>query len=207
VLEFLVRDILENNEGHLNTGIYGTKFLLEYLSQNGYHDVAFGMVRKKDFPGWGYMLANGATTLWETWAYSNNTYSHNHPMMGSVSGWFYRYIGGIRPAPGSEGFNRIILSPSVDSPLTWVKCSYHSILGEITSNWEKSDGELKIHVHIPVGATASIYLPAGGEDEILENGLPLSDAAGIEFQGIADGRMVCRLVSGSYYFTMPAPEL
>ena len=47
------------------------------------------------------MLDRGATTLWEHWQFSDDTFSHNHPMFGSVSQWLYNWPGGInrRPTP------------------------------------------------------------------------------------------------------------
>ncbi|HEY5481646.1 MAG TPA: family 78 glycoside hydrolase catalytic domain, partial [Verrucomicrobiae bacterium] len=87
-LAVLVRDIEDAHAGHLTTGIFGTKFMLHALADSGRADVAFKVVNQKTFPGWGYMLENGATTLWEHWEFSDNTFSHNHPMFGSVSEWF-----------------------------------------------------------------------------------------------------------------------
>ncbi len=94
-LQFLLNDIKQRNDGHLSTGIFGTKFMLAELASEGHADVAAGIVNQKTFPGWGSMLETGATTLWEHWQESTNTYSHNHPMFGSVSGWFYQWLGGI----------------------------------------------------------------------------------------------------------------
>jgi len=193
VLEYLVSDILNENKGHLNTGIFGTKFLLETLPQKGYADAAFGMVSQKDFPGWGHMVLNGATTLWETWAFSDNIYSHNHPMFGSVSQWFYHWIGGIRPAPDAVGFNRIILNPGINSPLSWAKSSYHSIRGEIICNWEKTGEEIRLNIQIPVGATAILHLPLLEKQDVLESGNPVEGE---------EGKPVFNLVSGSYLFTI-----
>ncbi len=59
------------------------------------------------------MLANGATTLWERWELMNGNgmNSHNHPMMGSVSAWFYKYLAGINVDPNAPGFKRFIVRP------------------------------------------------------------------------------------------------
>ena len=102
-LAVLVRDIEDAHAGHLTTGIFGTKFMLHALADSGRADVAFRVVNQSTFPGWGYMLENGATTLWEHWEFSDNTYSHNHPMFGSVSEWFYRVLAGINRCAGCRG--------------------------------------------------------------------------------------------------------
>jgi len=51
----------------------------------------------KDRPELGFMLENGATTLWERWEEltGSGINSHNHPMMGSVGAWLYKYIAGM----------------------------------------------------------------------------------------------------------------
>ncbi|MEA3364911.1 MAG: family 78 glycoside hydrolase catalytic domain, partial [Candidatus Hydrogenedentes bacterium] len=76
-LEVLVNNIAERN-GHLSTGLFATKYTPDVLSSLGRHDIAYGVVNQRTFPGWGYMIENGATTLWEHWEGSDNTYSNNH---------------------------------------------------------------------------------------------------------------------------------
>ena len=83
------------------------------------------------------MLENGATTLWEHWDFSDNTYSHNHPMFGSVSEWFYKWLAGIQADPAAIGFDKITIRPQITSDVNWVKASYNSIHGKITSEWKR----------------------------------------------------------------------
>lgn len=52
---------------HITTGIIGATHLLATLSELGRTDLAFEIVSQKTFPGWGYMIENGATSLWEHW--------------------------------------------------------------------------------------------------------------------------------------------
>lgn len=147
--------------GHFTTGIFGTKFILEALSKSGCSDAVFDVVNSRSFPGWGYMIDRGATTIWETWKESDNTFSNCHPMFGTVSEWFFRWLGGIRPDPEYPGFERFILSPSIPEGLDSVRCNYHSPLGEIISGWEK-DGTDKIifDFKIPDGSIATVILPS-----------------------------------------------
>jgi alpha-L-rhamnosidase len=35
------------------------------LSEHGHVDLAYRIATQETHPNWGYMLANGATTLWE----------------------------------------------------------------------------------------------------------------------------------------------
>ena len=142
-LAVLVRDIEDAHAGHLTTGIFGTKFMLHALADAGRADVAYRIVNQSTFPGWGYMLENGATTLWEHWEFSDNTYSHNHPMFGSVSEWFYKVLAGINAAPDAVGFDKIIIRPQPVGDLQWVKASYDSVHGKVVSEWSREAGTVQ----------------------------------------------------------------
>ncbi len=65
--EVLVDDIVNQRDGHLTTGIFATKYTLNLLSDESRADVGGRIVSQTTFPGWGHMLENGATTLWEAW--------------------------------------------------------------------------------------------------------------------------------------------
>jgi len=84
---------IEQKDYGPTTGIFSTRYMLMYLSEHGRLDVARKIVLHKGFPGWLHMLERGATTLWETWKESDNTYSNCHPMFGSVDEWILRYGG------------------------------------------------------------------------------------------------------------------
>ena len=86
----------------MTTGIFGTPYALEAISEYLSPQITINIVNSGDYPGWGYMVEQGATTLWETWKESDNIYSNSHPMFGSVTEWFYRWLGGIRPDPSIQ---------------------------------------------------------------------------------------------------------
>jgi len=145
--------------GHFNTGIFGTKYILETLSEHGSPGLVFDVVNSTAYPGWGFMIDRGATTIWETWKESDNTYSNCHPMFGSVTEWYYRWLAGIRPDPAYPGFREFILAPSVPAGLDEVQCSYLSPFGKIISNWKKlDDGSVRYELAIPDGSRARISL-------------------------------------------------
>jgi alpha-L-rhamnosidase len=197
VLDKLLLAIKERN-GHLSTGIFGTKMLLDVLRENNLNDIAYQIVNKKDFPGWGYMLEKGATTLWETWAYSDNVYSQNHPMFGSVNEWFYRSLLGINAA--SPGFKKIIIMPQPPQGLSYAKGSYNSVYGPIKSEWEIKNQKFNLNVEIPVNTTAEIWLPAKDIPNITEGGNPVGQISNIQFLREEKGYAVYATGSGSYAF-------
>jgi alpha-L-rhamnosidase len=203
-VQHLLDDIRDARNGHLSTGIFGTKFALDVLSQEGHAQSVFEVVTKEAFPGWGYMLASGATTLWEHWALSDNTYSHNHPMFGSISQWFFNWLGGIQPSADAVAFDRMIIRPQAVDGLDWVKSSYRSVRGLVVSNWSRAPEGLEWQVTIPANATATVYLPAATLDDVREG--PAGDVPARRAPGVQDARMdgshaVITVGSGTYRFS------
>lgn len=199
-LAYLEKNVVEENQGHLTTGIMGTKFMLDVFCRNDLSDIAYGIVNKKTFPGWGFMLENGATTLWEHWDFSDNTFSHNHPMFGSVSQWFYNWLGGIQAAPEAVGFNKIIIRPQIVDDLEWVKCCYNSIRGRIYSNWHKEEKKLFFEIQIPVNTEATVFLPIQKNDTVLESGQPVEKAKGVQLLQKEGHSVIFCVESGKYLF-------
>ncbi len=191
---------------HVTTGIFGTKFVLNALSRAGRADLAFELVSRREFPGWGYMLERGATTLWEHWDFSDNTFSHNHPMFGSVSEWFFSWLAGIQPAPGAVGFDRIIIRPQPVGDLTWVKGRVLTVRGEVRSEWRIEKGRFILNVAIPPNTTAAVYIPGTGPATLREGGRPATQSEGVKVLGTEGGAVVLEIGSGRYSFASTWPE-
>ena len=155
----ILKKNIESRGGALTTGIFSTKYLLDVLSTEGLEELAGKLVMRRDFPGWGFMLDNGATTLLETWRPSDNVYSQNHPMFGSVEEWIMKHVLGIAPADGSVGFDRITIRPKAVAGLTWAKGTYHSVKGPVSVEWSLVDGKMKLNLTIPRGIQANVWLP------------------------------------------------
>ncbi len=197
----LVSEIVNTHKGHLATGIFATKYMLDQLTRSGRADLAYGIVNQSTFPGWGWMLENGATTMWEHWQKEEAVYSHNHPMFGSVSEWFYKALAGINPAPGSVAFDKIVIRPQIVGDLQWVYGYYDSIRGRIVSNWKCDRDTLTLEVLIPANTTAEIWIPSAAA--ITEGGKPVEHAEGvrmIQYPTRPDGPTVITIGSGNYRF-------
>ena len=100
VLRKLEDGILLQRGGHLDTGMLGTYFLIQYLPTVQRDDLLFTIVNQKTCPGWGYMLEQAPTTMWEQW---NGYYSHIHSCFTSIAGWFHNGLAGIQPDPARQG--------------------------------------------------------------------------------------------------------
>ncbi len=197
-LAHLVGDITDKHNGHLTTGILGTRYMLDVLSRERRADVVNDMVNLRDFPGWGHMLEQGATTLWEHWKFSDNTFSHNHPMFGSVSQWFYNWLGGIEPAVDAVGFDRFTFQPQFLEGLDWVRCTYRSVRGPITCDWKREGDRVVMDLYVPVNTSATLIVPMAGV--ITESGQPAAEAEGVTLLRNEERCTVFKVESGTYRF-------
>jgi alpha-L-rhamnosidase len=201
VVENLAHDV-EAHGGHLTTGNLCTKYVLEALTAHGKADLAYAIATQESYPSWGFMLAHGATTVWERWEHltGGQMNSHNHPMMGSVSAWFYKYLAGINVDPQFPGFKGIIIRPYPVQGLTWVQSEYTSMYGVIRSSWKKETNTFQLNVAIPTNSTATVYIPAQNVNQVTEGGMPVTKALGVHWLRDEPGRVVLEIGSGNYEF-------
>ncbi|HTN69132.1 MAG TPA: family 78 glycoside hydrolase catalytic domain [Dysgonamonadaceae bacterium] len=199
-VDSLLTSLKNAPSGHFITGIFGTKYMLEVLSKYVSPGKVYEIVNSREYPGWGFMIDNGATTLWETWKESDNTYSNCHPMLGSVTEWFYRWLGGIQLDANYPGFEKFVLTPFVPDDLDQVSCIYNSPYGKIVSNWEKKMEKIVYHIEIPSGTSAFVKLNKNISQEIQlkKESDPAFKADGIT--GLQDG--IFELEAGEYIITV-----
>jgi alpha-L-rhamnosidase len=178
---------------------------MRVLSDNGRTDLAYRIATQKEYPSWGYMIGQGATTIWELW--NGNTAdptmnSGNHVMLvGDLIIWLNEYLAGIAADPGQPGFKHIVMKPHPVGDLRWVKASHRSPYGLISSAWRKSDGKFNWQIEIPANTTATVSIPAKSADAVTEGGKPLAKAGGVEFVNMQGGYAVFRVGGGKYEFT------
>ena len=172
-LDSLLKAVKKGPAGHFTTGIFGTKYILEALSEIGKTDDVYKIVSSREFPGWGHMIDRGATTIWETWKESDNTYSNCHPMFGTVTEWYYRWLGGIQPDQEHPGFEHFFIRPSSPAGLDKAECSYLSPHGKIVSDWSRKGKDLiEYYIVVPEGTSANVTIPLknGQKLELIEAG-------------------------------------
>lgn len=157
----LFDDIVYKHDSHLTTGIIGTKYIMELLTRTGASDLAYDIAVKTDYPSWGYMIANGATTLWELWQKREgpSMNSHNHPMFGSVGSWLYKALAGINLAPGATGFERILVQPQMVRDLLHASGSTVTVRGEVACAWSRTERAIRVEVTVPGGSEAEVVIP------------------------------------------------
>ena len=196
VLNNLVVAVRQNN-GHIDTGILGAKYILNALTDNGRSDVAYEMASQKDLPSWGWWIEQGATTLWEQW---NGSESRNHIMFGDISAWFYKALAGVNPDPLQPGFHHFFIRPNPVDGLSSARAKYDSISGRIESEWEKIGGRFRLRLQVPANTTATVWLPAGVNDNVTESGRSAEEAEGVRFIRKEEDFRLYEVGSGNYLF-------
>ncbi|RPJ00805.1 MAG: alpha-L-rhamnosidase, partial [Candidatus Aminicenantes bacterium] len=164
----LFDNIVYKNDSHLTTGIIGTKYIMELLTRTGNSDLAYDIACKTDYPSWGYMIESGATTLWELWQKREgpSMNSHNHPMFGSVGSWLYKALAGINLAPGTSGFEKILIAPQMVRDLTHASGSTMTVRGEVSCAWSRTERSARVEVTVPFGSEAEVVIPKLGIRDI-----------------------------------------
>lgn len=195
VIDALIRSV--EQLGHIDTGVLGAKYLLRVLSQNGRTDLAYRLVARTEQPGWGWWIAQGATTLWEDWKGEG---SRNHVMFGDVANWMLQHIAGVALDAQSPAFRHVAIRPPVVGGLTKAIGTFAVPAGWISVDWLRQDGDFHLNVVVPAGVAATVYLPARPDADIREGGLPAATARGVHLISRDTDCAVYSIASGYYAF-------
>jgi alpha-L-rhamnosidase len=208
VIDSLLQSVVRQQDFHIDTGILGTRYILDVLTAQGYAEAAFRLATQRSYPGWGYMIEEGATTLWERWEKLTGPAmnSQNHIMLGSVDAWFYKALAGLMPL--EPGWRKFRVKPHVVGSLTSAEASVTTVRGPVRSAWTRDDASFSLEVLVPVGATARIHVPLLWPDgpviesgKVVWSGPGAGDAVpGIVAAGREDRAAVFETESGAYLF-------
>jgi alpha-L-rhamnosidase len=186
------------NDGHLDTGIFGTQFLFEVLSENGMHDLAYQALNKRTEPGYGHWLELGSTTTREQWSERG---SHNHPMFGGGLVWFYRRLAGMQADPEQPGYRHILFRPQPIADMDYVTYTNRTPYGQAGISWKnETGGRFVMDITVPVGSQATVCVPAKNRKQVLENGKKPDKKLGVDYVKMDAGYAVFSVASGSYHF-------
>ena len=199
-------ELLKKDGYHIKTGFIGTGHLLPALTLMGRSDLAYRIIQTRSYPSWGFMIDNGATSIWEHWdgfkppgeffnAYMN---SFNHYTFGSCGEWMFRSVLGIETA--EPGFKKLHMEPEIAGELTFAKGSFHSVYGPVTAGWERKEDITSYSVGIPPNTTAEILLPVSDPGQVRESGKPISQTQGVRMGERSPGKTLLQVESGHYHF-------
>jgi len=192
---------------HISTGVIGTQWLMRELTKRGRVDVAYTIATQKTYPSWGYMVEQGATTIWELWngdTANPKMNSHNHVMLlGDLITWVFEDLAGIKTHKNYPGFKWLWMKPNPTETLTFVKASHKTPAGWVTSEWQLKDDIFTWKITIPEGSQANILIPALTLNDIQENGRPAIQASGVKYVRIEENCINLEIAPGNYTFTCP----
>jgi alpha-L-rhamnosidase len=154
----LLDEISINHNGHFACGLVGIPIFTEWAVRNQEVNLMFSMLKKRDYPGYLYMLENGATTTWEHW---NGARSRIHNCYNGIGSWFYQAVGGIVPDEKSPGYRQFVINPQVPESVTWANTSKETPYGTVSVKWNIEGSLFKMDVSIPVGSIARVTIPKG----------------------------------------------
>ena len=149
--------------GKIDTGYIGTRFLMNILCDYGYTDTAFMLLDHEEYPSWKFMLAGGEN-ITEGWEGHGNTNQHcsssmNHFGLGSVVGWMFEYLGGIRWRESTPGFAHVVLRPCFVPAMHAFAAKFQSVNGVIDTKWTVENGVAVYEFETAVNGT--LILPDG----------------------------------------------
>ena len=179
-----LRQVIEEADGHLDTGIFGTRLLFEILADHGMIDLAYQIINKRTQPSFGWWIEQGATTTWEAWSGVN---SRNHPMFGGSLVWLQRILAGVRMNESSPAYEHIVVKPVIPEGLNQASYRIETVRGLVANSWKRNKDSFEMTTTIPEGSSAKVYLPASVASQWTENGQPLQDTE-------------LELPSGTYHF-------
>jgi len=197
VEEKLREEIVVTQGGHFDTGIHGTYYLTKYLTEKGYHNLLYLLSNQTTYPSYGEIISRGEITWPEFW---NQCNSRVHGCINGIGGWFQRGLLGIQVDPELPGYKNIIIKPALIDSLQWSKGHHISPYGIVEISWIKSEDSYALEVNIPENTTATLFIPAKSEADIIENNMAITNSQEIKLLGIENYCAELRIGSGHYKF-------
>lgn len=186
---------------HFSGGTIGLAPTVRALMDGGRDDVLWDVLQEDTRPSYGFLLTpttanpNGLTTIPEFWDLHD---SKNHMILLQIEEWFHGGLAGIRQAPGSAGYRKLVIDPRVAGDLTHVAGYYDTPSGRVAVDWRREAGLFILRVEVPPNTTAEVRVPIGG-------GIASVAADGAAQGRIEGNRAVYDVGAGSYVFTTRDP--
>jgi alpha-L-rhamnosidase len=160
-------------------GTPSTPYFLATLKRLEMTDIANKFLTSMRYPSLGYMISTGSTSVWERWdsIHEDGSFhpmamnAFNHLGFAVVGGYLVNGLAGIDSI--EPGFRHFQICPGPSLEITGVKARYHSIYGDIVSNWSWESGKLTLRCRVPANTKATLKLPAesGTQAEFPDGGL------------------------------------
>jgi alpha-L-rhamnosidase len=193
---------------HITTGFLGTPLISQTLTDNGYLDMAYLLLNRKEYPSWLYPVTMGATTIWERWdgIKPDSTFqdagmnSLNHYAYGAIGKWLYSTVAGIDIDEENPGYKNILIRPQPGGGLTHATAEIKTMYGLAASAWKFEEDQESFEVTIPPNTTATVYLPFEDMKNVRSDGKLISESQEMVISYDTAKKPFLKLGSGSYKF-------
>ncbi len=162
----LINGIEVTHSGHFACGLVGIPVFTEWAVTEKEANLFCSMLKKNDYPGYLYMLDNGATTTWEHW---NGARSRIHNCYNGIGSWFYQAVGGIRPDWQYPGYSNFIIDPQIPAGITWAKITKETPYGTIEVKWKIEKTNFIMEVSVPAGSVARLAVQPGKKNLTIDS--------------------------------------
>ncbi len=168
----------------LQTGFAGSALLLHALEKAGAVGTAYDLLLRREPPSLGFMVTQGATSIWERWdgigpggwPTCPTMNSFNHYAMGSMGTWLIEGVCGLRPSDEEPAFAAFGFAPAVSSRLGHASYRLHGPRGLLRAGWHWDGPDAVIgEVEVPVASQCRIAAAIAG-DGGAGHGARLADA-------------------------------
>ena len=169
VAENVYKDVVARNY-HCTSGNVGYRHVFYVLAENGHADAVVKILKNPEYPGWGYMIASGATSVWERWEskMTNEMHSFNHPMYGSYDAFLYKFLGGIDVSEDAFGADKLTVAPVFANGIDFVETSYKTVRGKLEVKWQRNNAGIGLDITVP--PTSIVELTLNGKKRELKAG-------------------------------------
>jgi len=168
VSQRLLDDCHGKYNDHIAAGLMGVPIFTQWCISERQAELMATILRQPDYPGYLYMMSQGATTTWESWGCGmegKEDRSRVHNCYNGIGVWFYQALAGIRPDPDHPGFRHFFVDPQPVTGIDWLQASQPTPYGEIAVGIREGT----LHLTVPVGTSATLF-PGSAHEQTLPAG-------------------------------------
>ncbi len=157
----------------------------------------------RTIPGWARILASGGTFTWEDWEPTDldgDSMSHGWGSSALVAMQEALLGVALQSPQGEDDTTALEVRPP--AILSEAAGLVPTTAGPVSAAWRRSGGTVTLSLDVPANASATVVLPGSSAERVLENGTPVTRAAGVTVVGQAGGLITLAVGSGSYRFVV-----
>ena len=159
---------LVKRDGHLRTGMHGTRYALALLAEAGHGQLATSLALSERYPSFMQWIKLGLTRIPERWdsIQEDGTYtanagnSLNQYALGCIGEWLYGAIGGLRAE--EPGWRVVRIDPRPGPQIDSARLRVGTPSGDVSCDWRREAGGLRVRVNLPPGVRGVAGRPDHG---------------------------------------------